>query len=113
MKDITYEFQIYELPAGFEQIEVKKSPGKMVVTYENYEKEMIKFTQLATESLTHLVDQEQGEVSTEKLAGRNIDFYEHVELITAVWTEDGYLFKLTYYGNVSKEEIKNIITSIK
>lgn len=113
MKDVSYEFQIYELPEGFEQIDVKRSPGKRITTYENNENEMIKFTQLATESLTHLVDNEQGEVSTEKLGKRDIDFYEHTELITAVWIEDGYFFKLTYYGNVSQEEVKDIILSIK
>ena len=61
----------------------------------------------------YAVDNEQGDVSTEKLGKRDIDFYEHTELITAVWIEDGYFFKLTYYGNVSQEEVKDIILSIK
>lgn len=113
VKDISYEFQIYDLPEGFEKTEVNRSPGKIVITYENHENEMIKFTQLATESLTHLVDMEQGEMSTEKLGERSIEFYEHSELIMAVWTEDGYFLKLIYYGNASKQELKNIILSIK
>ena len=113
VKEITCEYQIYELPEGFEQTDVNRSNGKIVLTYKNIDDEMIKFSQMATETLTHFVDGEHGKVSIEKIGTRNVEFYEHTELITAIWTGDGYFFELTYYGDTSKEQVKNLILSIK
>lgn len=113
VKDISYEFQIHELPEGFEKTEVNRSSGRTMTTYENDKDEMIIFTQLATETLTHFFDQEQGEISTEKIGNKVIELYVHAEFVTAVWTEDSYFFELTYYGNISGEKLKNLISSIK
>ena len=113
VKEISYEYQLYDLPEGFEKTEVNRNSGRTMTTYGNNMDEMIIFTQSATETLTLFIDQEQGELSTEKIGNKVVELYEHNELVTAIWTEGNYYFELTYYGNTSREKLKDLIFSIK
>ena len=111
--EISYEYKINELPEGFKQIEVNRSETHIFTVYENNFSETIEFTQIATQETQHYYDTEQGTVSVENVDGIEVEFYVHKELITSIWIKDAYLFELTYYGNGSKEQMKQMIMSIE
>lgn len=112
-REISYEYNIYELPEGFKEIEVNRSETQVFKVYKNNLDETIEFTQAATQEAQHYYDIEQGSVSVENVGGIEVEFYMHKELITSIWIKDTYLFELTYYGNGSKEQIKQMIMSIE
>ena len=113
VQEISYEYQISDLPEEFKQVDISRSEGRIVTVYKNTDGDKIEFAQIATENTTHYIDKEQGNISTEEVDGMEVEFYEHEEFITTMWIEDVYFFELTYYGNTTKEQLKNLILSIK
>lgn len=112
-KEISYEYQIKLLPEGFEKMNTICIDNSIVTTYENQKGNIIDFTQSTTQIATHSFDNEHGKITTVTVDDIRIDFYIHEELITALWLEDAYYFKLTYYGNTSQEILLEIIKSIQ
>lgn len=113
VQEISYAYQISDVPEEFEQIDISRSEGRIVTVYKNTAGEKIIFTQIATDNTTHYFDNEQGKIFTEEIGGIEVEFYEQKEFITAIWIKDAYFFELIYYGNTTKEQLKNLILSIK
>ncbi len=112
-RKLSHEYNIYDLPEGFTEIEVNRSETQVFKVYKNSLGETIEFTQVASQETQHYYDMEQGNVSRENVGGMEVEFYVHEELITSIWIKDTYLFELTYYGNGSKEQMKQMIISIE
>ena len=99
---------------GYEQIDKLTSDNTIATTYKNELGDTIIFTQMTTEySIGYLVDNESGEQYTETVDGIEIDFKEWYETKTAIWANDGYVFSIDCIGNISFEDIKQIIRTIK
>ncbi len=113
IKEISYEYKIYELPADFEQADTIRCENRITTIYENVSGDSIELVQMVTGETTHYFDKEHGKITQEKINDINIEFFEHEELITAIWIKDAYFFELTYYGETTKDVLKNIIFSIK
>lgn len=113
VQEISYEYQISDLPEDFKQIDASRSKGRVVTVYENSDGDKIQLVQVATENTTHYIDKEQGNISTDDINGMEVQFYEQEEFITTMWIEDTNFFELTYYGNTTKEQLKMLILSIK
>lgn len=112
-KIISHKYEIYELPESFVRTDETKNDGRIFTVYENLTGEKIEFTQMVTKGTTHYLDTEQGGATIESVNDISVEFYEHSELITAIWIRDSYYFELTYYGSTTKEQLKTMIMSIK
>lgn len=110
---ITKEYSLKVLPDGFEQTDVIMGDTIITKTYVNESGDKIKFTQQTTDNANHTFDNENGKITSITLNNMNIDVYETDGITHALWTEYGYYFKLSYYGDVEVETIKEIIQTVE
>lgn len=111
---IEKEFSIHQIPYGYEQIDKTTTDNSVVTIYKNELDYTIYFSQSTTDSHTgFFVDNENGDLYTETINGINVDFKEWYDTKTAMWTQNGYVFTLDCTGNISFEEIKQMIMSIE
>ncbi|MEE0946419.1 MAG: DUF4367 domain-containing protein [Acutalibacteraceae bacterium] len=111
---IEKEFSIHQIPYGYEQIDKTTTDNSVVTIYKNELDYTIYFSQSTTDSHTgFFVDNENGDLNTETINGINVDFKEWYDTKTAMWTQNGYVFTLDCTGNISFEEIKQMIMSIE
>lgn len=114
VETINEEYTITKMLDGYEQIDKLTSDNTIATTYKNELGDTIIFTQMTTEYSTgYLVDNESGEQYTETVDGIEIDFKEWYDTKTAIWANDGYVFSIDCIGNISFEDIKQIIRTIK
>lgn len=114
VETINKEYTITKMLDGYEQIDKLTSDNTIATTYKNELGDTIIFTQMTTEYSTgYLVDNESGEQYTETVDGIEIDFKEWYDTKTAIWANDGYVFSIDCIGNISFEDIKQIIRTIK
>lgn len=110
---IEKEFSIHQTPYGYEQIDKTTTDNSVVTIYKNELDYTIYFSQSTTDSHTgFFVDNENGDLYTETINGINVDFKEWYDTKTAMWTQNGYVFTLDCTGNISFDEIKQMIMSI-
>ena len=111
---ITKEYTITQMLDGYEQFDKLTSENTIATTYKNKLGDTIIFTQMTTEySIGYFVDNESGEQYTETVDDIEIEFKEWYDTKTAIWTNDGYVFSIDCIGNISFEDIKQIIRTIK
>lgn len=111
---IEKEFSIHQIPYGYEQIDKTTTDNSVVTIYKNELDYTIYFLQSTTDSHTgFFVDNESGDLYTETVNGINVDFKEWYDTKTAMWVNDGYIFTINCTGNISFEEIKQMIISIE
>lgn len=111
---IEKEFTIHQIPYGYEQIDKTTTDNSVVTIYKNELDYTIYFLQSTTDSHTgFFVDNESGDLYTETVNGINVDFKEWYDTKTAMWVNDGYVFTINCTGNISFEEIKQMIISIE
>lgn len=111
---IEKEFAIHQMPEGYEQIDKTVTDNSVVTIYKNELDYTIYFLQSTTDSHTvFFVDNESGNSYTETVNGINVDFKEWYDTKTAMWTQNGYVFTLDCTGNISFDEIKQMIMSIE
>lgn len=114
VETINKEYTITKMLDGYELIDKLTSDNTIATTYKNELGDTIIFTQMTTEYSTgYLVDNESGEQYTETVDGIEIDFKEWYDTKTAIWANDGYVFSIDCIGNISFEDIKQIIRTIK
>lgn len=114
VETINKEYTITKMLDGYEQIDKLTSDNTIATTYKNELGDTIIFTQMTTEYSTgYLVDNESGEQYTETVDGIEIDFKEWYDTKTAIWANDGYVFSIDCIGNISFEDIQQIIRTIK
>ncbi len=111
---ITKEYTITQMLDGYEQFDKLTSENTIATTYKNKLGDTIIFTQMTTEySIGYFVDNESGEQYTETVEDIEIEFKEWYDTKTAIWANDGYVFSIDCIGNISFEDIKQIIRTIK
>ena len=111
---ITKEYNITEVNVGFIEIDRNTTDISVTTTYENSSGDVIIFSQLTTQSSSGLFfDNENGNVFVELVNGCEVEFKEWYDNKTAIWTNDGYVFSIDCIGNISFDEIKQMIISIK
>ena len=110
---ITKEYSLTHVPEGFNQIDIVRSDNFIITTYESISGNVIEFTQTTTEShVGHFIDNEDGYIHSEIIDGIQIEFKEWNDIKNAVWIEYGYVFTIDCFGNVSFDEIKQMIVSV-
>ena len=111
---ITKEYTITQMLDGYEQFDKLTSENTIATTYKNKLGDTIIFTQMTTEySIGYFVDNESGEQYTETVDDIEIEFKDWYDTKTAIWANDGYVFSIDCIGNISFEDIKQIIRNIK
>lgn len=110
---VAKEFKIMYLPEGFKQTEFLSNDIRITQTFESSNGDVLKFSQTITEGTEYNLDTEHGNTEKMSISGKDIYITSAYEITQAVWLEDGYLLKITYYGTISVEEIVNLIKSVK
>lgn len=110
---ITKEYYI-TAPDGFNQTNITNNDFLITTEYTNNNGDIIEYNQMTTEYSTgYFVDNENGNIKTEFFKGIEIQFKERYDTKSAIWTQNGYVFVLDCYGNVSFDTIKQMIGSLK
>ena len=111
--NIAKVYTIASLPNEF--IETDKIISDVAITtiYENNLGDKIKFRQQITLNGEHTFDSENKGKIEKIIAGQTVDFYIEDTNINAIWTKDQYSFRLSTYGNISVDEIEEMIISIE
>ncbi len=114
VETITKEYTITKMLDGYEQIDKITDDDYISTTYKNELGDTIAFSQQITKGNSGLfVDNENGDLYTEFVNGIEVEFKEWYDTKSAFWISDGYLFSINCVGDVSFEQIKQIISSIK
>lgn len=108
---IKKEFFIKTLPDGFIQHDKIESDLAITTIYVN-DNNTIKFTQQSTNNANHFFDNESGTLTKVTISGINVDIYESENIKHAVWTDEGYFFKLTCIGEINIDSVTMMIESI-
>ena len=109
---IKKEFFIKTLPDGFIQHDKIESDLAITTSYVN-DNNTIKFTQQSTNNANHFFDNESGTLTKVTISGINVDIYESENIKHAVWTDEGYFFKLTCLGEINIDSVTMMIESIQ
>lgn len=109
---IKKEFFIKTLPVGFIQHDKIESDLAITTIYVN-DNNTIKFTQQSTNNANHFFDNESGTLTKVTISGINVDIYESENIKHAVWTDEGYFFKLTCIGEINIDSVTMMIESIQ
>lgn len=108
------EYTIGQMLDGYEQIDKVLTDNSVVTTYKNELGNTIIFSQMTTQSNAGIfVDNEKSDLYTENINGNLVEFKEWYDTKTAVWVKEGYVFTINCLGDISFEEIKQIIISIE
>ena len=109
---IKKEFFIKTLPDGFIQHDKIESDLAITTIYVN-DNNTLKFTQQSTNNANHVFDNESGTLTKVTISGINVDIYESENIKHAVWTDEGYFFKLTCLGEINIDSVTMMIESIQ
>ncbi len=111
---IINEYTITYIPDGFEQTSKTQNDFVITTMYENNKSDSIVFVQQITEGNSGCaLDNEHGDIITETVQDVEVGFYESRNEKIAVWLKGGYVFSINCHGEVSFDEIKQMISSIK
>lgn len=111
---ITKEYSLTHIPNGFNKTDVIRSDNSIITVYENTTGDIIEFSQMTTETHPgYFVDNEAGEIHSGIVDGISVEFKEWNNTKNAIWIKHGYVFTLDCYGNISFDEIKQMITSVE
>lgn len=114
VETINKEYIINDIPDGFTQTNKIVNENSIITTYENSNKEIIKFTQQISNNHSGIYfDNENTEISKETVNGVEVEFQKWYDTNSAIWTKDGYFFMLDCVGNINIDDIKKIIISIE
>lgn len=109
---IEKEYIITKLPHGFTQVDKMNNDLVITTVYKNGD-DTIKFTQQPTSNANHVFDNENGTIITISVLDFNVDIYESENIKHAIWTRNGYFFKMTCIGDINIDSIKIIIESME
>ena len=111
---ITKEYSLTYVPEGFKQTDIVRDENFVITTYENSLGNTIEFLQITTKFYSgHFVDNETGDIYSEKVDGISVEFKEWNDSKNAVWLKHGYVFTLDCYGEIGLNEIKEMIASLE
>ncbi len=115
-KQITHEYNFAYLPQGFSEIVYQVSEGAVYKEFLNEETQaIISLYQTATDANKINLDNQQGEIISRNVEGKEVYIYKHKTngYIQANWISDTYSLILTYHGNISEEELVELIKIIE
>ncbi len=110
---IEHEYQLTMIPEGFEKVYELKDQETIVSGYENASGDYIQLEQYVTEDFETYIDNEKGKWSTVTIGDKEVKLCEHIDLMAAMWIEDGYYMFLVYHGCDDVEIIKEIVENVK
>ena len=113
VKELKKEYVITELPTGFLQTSANKTDMSQTVILEDVNDNMIIFTQSITESKIFDIDNQKETPKTEKINGIEIHIYTYEKDKFVFWTNGGYFFQITAYGDIDDETLIKMINSIE
>lgn len=97
------------LPNGFFLSEQSEDIDFVLKSWKNAAGNCILFQQFRAESLTLSIDNEKNTSEQIIVKGIPVDLYTGDQLSTAVWALDGCCFCISYYGEISAEEMIALI----
>ena len=101
------------LPEGFEEVSREWWEISGVdITYRNDKGDELIFQQLAVDSFSGAVDNENAAVFTKKVGEWEVLFSLPDGLSTATWTQDLYLMDIVYRGEIELAALEQIILSV-
>ncbi len=115
-KQITHEYNFEYLPEGFSEIVYQVSEGAVYKEFLNEETQaIISLYQTVTDENKINLDNQQGEIITRSVEGKEVYIYKHKTngYIQANWIFDTYSLILTYHGSISTEELIELIKIIE
>lgn len=112
-KELKKEYVITELPTGFLQTSNDKTDISQTVIFEDMNDNMIIFTQSITENEIFDIDNQKETPKTEKVNGIDIHIYTYEKDKFVFWSDSGYFFQITAYGDIDDETLIKMIKSIK
>lgn len=111
---IEIEYSLKFVPDGFEQTNIVQDDYTVSTIYENVSGDSIVFTQMTPKTHSgHFVDNETGNIYSETVDGIEVEFKEWYQNKTVLWTSNGYVFSIECIGDISLDEIKQMICSIE
>lgn len=112
-KELKKEYVITELPTDFLQTSAVKTDINQTVTLEDTNDNMIIFTQSITENKIFDIDNQKETPKIEKVNGIEIYIYTYEKDKFIFWSDNGYFFQITAYGDIDEETLIKMIKSIK
>lgn len=112
-KELKKEYVITELPTGFSQTSNDKTDISQTVILEDTNDNMIIFTQSVTENEIFDIDNQKETPKTENVNGIDIRIYTYEKDKFIFWSDNGYFFQITAYGDIDDETLIQMIKSIK
>ncbi len=112
---IEHIYSFETVPEGFNEISRRQETDLAEVEYENPQNgELIILRQSSNTNSTVRIDNERGDITQTVINGNQAIIYENQaeRMITVRWINDSYSMKLTYYGNITKDEIIKLISTI-
>ncbi len=115
-KQISHEYNFAYLPDGFSEIVYQVSEGAVYKEFLNEETQaIISLYQTVTDENKINLDNQQGKIITRNVEGKDVYIYKHKTngYIQANWISETYSLILTYHGNISEEELVELIKIIE
>lgn len=113
---IEYEYTFSQIPDGFTETNIYVSEGTINKEYSNLDTgDIIIFQQSVTDGNVLSIDNEHGQITTERIDGMQIYIYEGLnqDFTQANWISKTYSLTLIYYGDIQKEDFINLVKLIK
>ena len=90
-----------------------QSDISITTVLENESGDIIEITQTITDNTQHNLDNQNGDKYEISVDDQKIQVLESDSFIQSVWIKDMYCFKVTGYGNIDKEILKQVIENIE
>lgn len=112
-KHIAKSYSIGLLPQGYELTEEVKTDSIIITKYQDSQMNSIMFSQEITNGTNFTIDSKNEEEFIKKINGIDISFFIQEKMIQALWIDDGYYFRLSCQGDLTLQNVINIIEAIK
>lgn len=112
-KHITKTYLIGSLPQGYELTEEVRTESINITKYQDSQMNSIMFSQEITNGTNFTIDSKNEEEFIKKINGIDISFFIQEKMIQALWINDGYYFRLSCQGDLTLQNVIDIIEAIK
>ena len=109
---IEEEYEVGELPPGYELVESQASELAAVKEYRNGENGLLRLNQSPWTGIKDMVDTESAETEEVEVSGNPGTYIEKNGTAMLVWAQEGYRFLLTAEG-IGKEELMRLAETLR
>ena len=110
---ITKEYSLKVLPDGFKQTNKTQDAVFITTEYQNENGDIIELTQTITDNTQHNLDNQIGNKYEISVDGQKIQVLGFDGFIQFMWIKNEYCFKVTGYGNIDKDILKQVVENIE